>query len=117
MKDAGYEQARGGAQATYYAVGAGESFDRFNVDCRVVSSTDRVSQWVRPGCWHILMFHGIGDQQDGWAPISVVQFTELMAELARFRDDGGVEVLPFSQAVGRILAPSQPCADVCAGGA
>src|SRR5215469_662762 len=36
VKAAGYEQARGGAQASYYSVRGEPSLDRFNVDCRLV---------------------------------------------------------------------------------
>ena len=102
VKNAGYEQARGGARASYYAVRGDRSFDRFNVDCRQVSADDRVSEWVQPGCWHVLMFHAIGSPRDGWAPISVEKFASLMAELARYRDDGVVEILPFKSAVARL---------------
>jgi peptidoglycan/xylan/chitin deacetylase (PgdA/CDA1 family) len=98
VKNAGYEQARGGARASYYAVGGDPSFDRFNVDCRQVLPDDRVSELVKPGYWNVLMFHAIGGQRDGWAPISVKQFANLMAELARYRDDGAVEILPFKSA-------------------
>jgi peptidoglycan/xylan/chitin deacetylase (PgdA/CDA1 family) len=101
VKSAGYEQARGGARASYYT-GADRSFDRFNVDCRQVSPNDKVSEWVQPGCWHVLTFHAIGDQRDGWAPISVGQFATLMVELARYREDGAVEILPFNCAVTRL---------------
>ena len=102
VRNAGYEQARGGNNRAYYAVRGDQSFDRFNVDCREISSNDRVSEWVRPGHLHILTFHAIGSQRDGWAPISVEQFAALMAELARYRDDGAVEILPFKCAVARL---------------
>ncbi|HYL78515.1 MAG TPA: polysaccharide deacetylase family protein [Bryobacteraceae bacterium] len=95
VKNAGYEQARGGPRASYYAVRGDGSFDRFNVDSRQISADDKVSEWVQPGCWHILTFHAIGGQRDGWAPISVGQFAALMTELARCRDGGAVEILPF----------------------
>jgi hypothetical protein len=61
---------------------------------------------VQHGCWHILTFHAIGDQRDGWEPISVGQFDTLTAELARYRDDGAVEVLPFKDAVARLQSRS-----------
>jgi hypothetical protein len=102
VRDAGYEQARGGNLKSYYAVPSDQSFDRFNVDCRQVSANDRVAEWVRPGCWHILTFHAIGDPSDGWAPISVERFATWMAEIARYRDGGAVEVLPFKSAVARL---------------
>lgn len=102
VKHAGYEQARGGAKASYYPVRAAQSYDRFNIDCRQVRANDRVAEWVQAGSWHVLTFHGIGDQQDGWEPISVGQFAGLMAELARYRDDGAVEVLPFNLAAAHL---------------
>jgi peptidoglycan/xylan/chitin deacetylase (PgdA/CDA1 family) len=106
VRNAGYQQARGGALASYYAISAERSFDRFNVDCRQVSPGDNVSQWLRPGCWHILTFHAIGDQRDGWEPISEGRFATMMAELARYRDDGAddgaVEILPFNRAVAHL---------------
>ncbi len=102
VRNAGYEQARGGDDKSYYAIRGDQSFDRFNVQCRQISANDRVSEWVRPGCWHILTFHAIGSQLDGWAPISVGQFAKWMAELARYRDDDAVEILPFKSAVARL---------------
>jgi peptidoglycan/xylan/chitin deacetylase (PgdA/CDA1 family) len=102
VRNAGYEQARGGYHKSYYAIRGDQSFDRFNVDCRQISANDKVSEWVRPGCWHILTFHAIGNERDGWAPISVGQFATLMAELARYRDDGAVEILQFKSAVARL---------------
>ena len=104
VKTAGYEQARGGGaspnytpQASYYEVSGDPSFDRFNVDCRQISDNEKVSRWVQPGQWHILTFHAIGGQRDGWAPISVERFAALMAELAKYRDDGGVEKFSHSK--------------------
>jgi peptidoglycan/xylan/chitin deacetylase (PgdA/CDA1 family) len=102
VRNAGYEQARGGRQASYYAVRGDQPFDRFNVDCRQVSPNDKVSEWVRPGFWHVLTFHAVGGQGDGWEPIGVKQFDMLMAELAIYRDDGAVEILPFNRAVDRM---------------
>ena len=102
VKNAGYEQARGGAQASCYAVRGARSYDRFNIDCRQVRPNDKVAEWVQAGCWQILTFHAIGDQRDGWEPISVGQFAGLMAELARYRDDGAVEILPFNLAAARL---------------
>jgi hypothetical protein len=63
-------------------------------------------EWLRRGCWHILTFHAIGDEQDGWAPVSVPQFDKLMAEIAKYRDDGVVEILPFKRAVSRLQTPT-----------
>lgn len=102
VKVAGYEQARGGARASYHTVHGGRSFDRFNIDCRQVSANDNVSDWVHPGSWHVLTFHGIGNQKDGWEPISEALFAAQMAELARHRDDGAVEILPFGSAAARL---------------
>jgi len=102
VRNAGYQQARGGARASYYTVGAGRSFDRSNVDCRQVSPNEKVSEWLQPGCWHVLTFHAIGGRQDGWEPISERQFATLIAELARYRDHGAVEILPFNRAVARL---------------
>src|ERR1035441_2821233 len=106
VKKAGYEQARGGCGAFYYPVAGDRSFDKFNVDCRPVSPKDKASGWVQHGCWHILTFHAIGDQRDGWEPISVGQFDTLTAELARYRDDGAVDGLPFKDAVARLQSRS-----------
>ncbi len=108
VKNAGYEQARGGGtpplygpRASYYLAPDDPSFDRFNVDCREISANERVSEWVRPGCWHILTFHAIGNQRDGWKPISREQFAALMAELAEYRDAGTVEILTFKGGAAR----------------
>lgn len=102
VKSAGYEQARGGDHKSYYAVLGDQSFDRFNVDCRQVSPSDKVSEWVRPGCWHVLTFHAIGNQRDGWEPISKERFAAMMAELAEYRDAGTIEILTFKCAVARL---------------
>jgi peptidoglycan/xylan/chitin deacetylase (PgdA/CDA1 family) len=102
VKHAGYEQARGGAQASYYPVRGARPYDRFNIDCRQVKPNNKVAEWMQAGSWHVLTFHGIGDQRDGWEPIGVGQFAGLMAELARYRDDGAVEVLPFNLAAARL---------------
>jgi peptidoglycan/xylan/chitin deacetylase (PgdA/CDA1 family) len=102
VKNAGYEQARGGGTSplyvprdSYYEVPGDPSFDRFNIDCRRISDNDIVSEWVRPGCWHILNFHAVGSQQDGWAPISKERFAAMIAELAKYRDAGTLEILTF----------------------
>jgi peptidoglycan/xylan/chitin deacetylase (PgdA/CDA1 family) len=104
VKDAGYAQARGGAQNSYYATPASPSFDRLNVDCRQVSAKDNASEWVRPGHWHILTFHAIGDQRDGWSPVSEKQFAAFIADLARYRDTGDVEVVTFRDGAARLQA-------------
>jgi peptidoglycan/xylan/chitin deacetylase (PgdA/CDA1 family) len=102
VKNAGYEQARGGAGKTYYVVPGHQFFDRFNVDCRQISANEKVSDWLRPGCWHILTFHAIGNQRDGWEPISKEQFATLMAELANYRDAGTLEILTFKSGAARM---------------
>ena len=91
---AGYRQARAGKQNSFYA--AGNSIDPFAVDCRQIAQTgEDVAAWVRPGCWHVLTFHGIGTEQDGWEPVTELEFSRLMEELARLRDAGQVELVTF----------------------
>jgi peptidoglycan/xylan/chitin deacetylase (PgdA/CDA1 family) len=109
VKDAAYEQARGGGtsplyrpRGPFYKVPGEASFDRFNVDCRQISANEKVSKWMRPGCWHILTFHAIGNPQDGWEPISKDRFAALIAELAKSRDDGAVEILTFKNGAARM---------------
>jgi peptidoglycan/xylan/chitin deacetylase (PgdA/CDA1 family) len=102
VKNAGYEQARWGADASYYVVDGDPSFDRFKVDCHQISANEKLSQWMRPGCWHILTFHAIGNQQDGWEPITKDRFAALMAELAKYRDDGAAEILTFKNGAARM---------------
>lgn len=112
VKKADYEQARGGGigasygpRASYYTVPNDGSLDRFNVDCRQISRTENVGGWVRPGCWHVLTFHGIGGEQDGWEPITVPEFARQMAELAKLRDSGAVEVVTFKDGADRLRQP------------
>jgi peptidoglycan/xylan/chitin deacetylase (PgdA/CDA1 family) len=109
VKSAGYEQARGGGitplygpRASYYTIPDDRSLDRFNVDCREISSNENVSGWVQPGRWHILTYHGIGDVRDGWAPITLEQFTCQMVELAKHRDSGSAEVITFKDGAARM---------------
>ncbi len=91
---AGYRQARAGKQNSFYA--AGNSIDRFAVDCRQIAQTgEDVGEWVRPGCWHVVTFHGIGTEQDGWEPVTELEFSRLMEGLARLRDAGHVEIVTF----------------------
>jgi len=108
VKKAGYEQARGGGPPTYYGAQTsfpipshGAKLDLFDVHCRVISRNENVQQWIRPGCWHILNFHGIGDERDGWRPITVTQFRQQIEELARHRDASSVEVVTFKQGAER----------------
>jgi hypothetical protein len=75
--------------------------DRFNVDCRQISKNENVCGWIQPGRWHILTFHGIGSERDGWEPITVEQFATQMAELARHRDSNTVEVITFKDGAER----------------
>jgi hypothetical protein len=89
VQNAGYEQARGGARTSYYILPDDDSLDRFNVDCRQISKNEKVGGWVRSAYWHVLTFHGIGDEQDGWEPITVAEFARQVAELANHRDSGG----------------------------
>jgi peptidoglycan/xylan/chitin deacetylase (PgdA/CDA1 family) len=63
--NAGYKQARAGAtDLSYYS--PQNSPDWFGIDCRVITQNEDVGKWVQPGCWHILVFHGIGTLDDGW---------------------------------------------------
>lgn len=108
VKNAGYEQARGGgpppkydAHASYYNTSRNGKLDLFNVHCRLISRTEDVSQWIHPGCWHILNFHAVGDDKDGWEPITVGQFTGQVEELARHRDRNSVEVVTFQKGAER----------------
>jgi peptidoglycan/xylan/chitin deacetylase (PgdA/CDA1 family) len=114
VRKAGYQQARGGGVAPEYVPGASyydasksASLDLFNVDCRQISQNENVSGWLRPGCWHVLTFHAIGDERDGWEPITADQFSANMAELAKYRDSGAVEVLTFAQAAERLSQRGQ----------
>ena len=97
---AGYQQARAGRQNSYYS--SPDSVDPFDVDCRqIAQSGEDVGTWVRPGCWHIVTYHGIGGDQDGWVPVTEQEFERHMAELASLRDAGRVEVVTFRQGAER----------------
>lgn len=98
--DAGYRQARWGQRNSYYPLQS--SLDWFGVDCHQISKNENVGRWIRSGCWHVLTYHGIGDEQDGWEPISVAEFTRQMAELAKHRDSGAVEVVTFKDGADRL---------------
>jgi hypothetical protein len=92
-----------GPRSSYYAIPDKGSLDRFNVDCRQISKNENVGTWIQPaGCWHILTFHGIGGEQDGWEPITVEQFATQMGELAKHRDAGAVEVVTFKDGADRV---------------
>lgn len=104
VNKAGYEQARGGGtpplygpRASHYTVPHDTKLDRFNIDCRQVSKRESVTEWIRAGCWHVLTFHGIGSERDGWEAIPVQEFARLMAELAEHRDSGALEVVTFAE--------------------
>jgi peptidoglycan/xylan/chitin deacetylase (PgdA/CDA1 family) len=98
VRSAGYEQARMGAQNSYYALSAPLDF---NVDCRQVSKNDNVKEWIRPDCWHVLTFHGIGDEHSGWEPVSVDRFAAMAAELAEYRKSNAVEIVTFKEGAQR----------------
>jgi hypothetical protein len=109
VKHAGYEQARCGGTpplyepgASYYAISDAASFDPFNIDCRQISKNEDVDGWLHPGQWHVLTFHGVGDERDGWEPISVEQFAAQITQLAKFRDSGAVEVVTFAEGAARL---------------
>jgi peptidoglycan/xylan/chitin deacetylase (PgdA/CDA1 family) len=112
--NAGYKQARWGANETYYPLL--DPVDQFKVDCRLIGKFDfqrvrgnfvgrygaeDVDNWMRPGCWHVLMFHGIGTLNDGWWPIPVAEFARQMTQLAQHRDSGRVEVVTFKEGARR----------------
>lgn len=104
VRSAGYEQARGGGippfygpSSSFYHLSGERGFDKFNVDCRQISNHESVQEWLRPGCWHVLTYHGIGELRDGWEPISVSEFERHVTELARLRDSGNVLVATFKE--------------------
>ncbi|MGB0006044.1 MAG: polysaccharide deacetylase family protein [Candidatus Sulfotelmatobacter sp.] len=98
---AGYKQARGGHANSYYAPQS--SIDWFDVDCRQISmQRENVEEWVRSDSWHVLTFHGIGTEQDGWEPIAESEFARQMVELAKLRDAGAVEVVTFHGGAERL---------------
>ncbi len=101
---AGYKQARGGPQGSHYQHCPS---DWFNVDSRQISTTEKenVGGWIRPSCWYVLTYHGIGDDRDGWKPITVAEFTRQMEELATHRDSGAVEVVTFNDGAERLRQP------------
>ena len=108
VKKAGYRQARGGGVAptyapsnSYYSCSEPTSLDPFNIDCRQISRTEDVSSWLRPGCWHVLTYHAVGDERDGWEPISEAEFRAQVEQLAKYRDSGEVEVLTFAEGADR----------------
>ncbi len=98
---AGYRQARSGKRNSFYA--ARDPIDYFGVDCRQVAQTgEEVADWIRSGCWHVLTFHGIGTEEEGWEPVAEREFSALMEELARFRDSGKLDLVTFNEGAERL---------------
>jgi len=98
--DAGFKHARAGHNASFYS---SQDFpDWFEIDCRQITQNERVSEWIQAGRWHVLVFHGIGTWDDGWEPITTEQFAAQMAELAKFRDSGAVEVVTFKEGANHL---------------
>ena len=100
VRGAGYKQARAGHNAGFYASQA--PVDWFEVDFRQITQDEQVVEWVQPGCWHIVVFHGIGTWNDGWEPITTKQFAAQMVELAKLTDSGAVKVVTFKDGAGRV---------------
>ena len=100
--NAGYKQARWGDNGAYYPLQ--DPIDKFKVDCRRIGNygSEKVDDWLRPDCWHVLMFHGIGTLKDGWCPISEAEFGRQMAILAEHHESGDVEVVTFKDGARRL---------------
>lgn len=97
---AGFRQARAGRENSYYD--SVDSLDLFAVDCRQILQTgEDISAWIRPGCWHVVTYHGIGGDQDGWVPLTETEFIRQMEGLARLRDSGQVEIVTFKNGAER----------------
>ena len=79
-----------------------ESIDWFDVDCRQLGPNDDMCGSIQPGLWHIVTFHGIGTDADGWLPIPLQQFTKHVEGLAKQRDSAAVEVVTFKDAAERL---------------
>lgn len=112
VKKSGYEQARGGGtppqyvpRASHYTIPHDAKLDGFNVDCRQILKRENVAEWIRAGCWHVLTFHGIGSERDGWEAIPVPEFARQMEELAKHRDSGAVQVVTFKDGADRVRQP------------
>jgi hypothetical protein len=98
--NAGYKQARLGHNNKYMSRGFS---DWFAVDCRQIQRQGEVvTEWAKPGCWHVLTFHGIGTDQDGWEPVTEAEFARQMAALATLRDLGAAEVVTFKEGADRL---------------
>jgi hypothetical protein len=100
VTDAGFQQARGGHNAGFYS--SHEPVDWFEVDCRQITQNERVNEWVQPGRWHVVVFHGIGTWDDGWEPITTEEFAGQMRELAGLRDSGAAEIVTFKGGAERL---------------
>lgn len=102
-----YRQARGGPGGQHYS--AETQIDYFRVDCRQVgdNANGNVLDWLRPGCWHVLTFHGIGSLKDGWCPVSEAEFARQMSELATHWNSGAVEVVTFKDGADRLRRRQQ----------
>jgi peptidoglycan/xylan/chitin deacetylase (PgdA/CDA1 family) len=100
VMDAGFQQARGGHNDTFYS--RTDDLDWFEIDCHQIAENEQVANWVQPGRWHILVFHGIGTLNDGWEPIPTEQFATQMSELAKLREAGAVEVVTFKDGAHRL---------------
>jgi peptidoglycan/xylan/chitin deacetylase (PgdA/CDA1 family) len=111
---AGYQQARWGANGTYYPLQ--DRLDAFKIDCRMISKVgyervgktfvgqfgaEDVAGWLRPGCWHVLMYHGIGTFKDGWWPIPESEFARQMKDLTELRESGRAEIVTFGEGARR----------------
>jgi peptidoglycan/xylan/chitin deacetylase (PgdA/CDA1 family) len=116
--NAGYKQARWGANRTYHP--EQRPIDFYQVDSRLIAKdnpeyvvidgashplgrdgSENVSGWLQPG-WYVLTFHGIGTINDGWFSISLAEFTRQMTELKRHWDSGAVEIVTFKDGADRL---------------
>jgi hypothetical protein len=50
----------------------------------------------------VLTYLGIEDENDGWKPIIVAEFSRQMAGLAKYRDAGAVEIVTFKEGADRL---------------
>lgn len=120
--NAGYKQARWGAERPYRPEQC--PIDFHMVDCHFIArdnpasvvvdgishnvgtdGSEDVNGWLQSD-WYVLMFHGIGTIYEGWWPISVGEFARQMAELAKLRDSGTVEVVTFKDGADRLRQAS-----------
>jgi hypothetical protein len=54
----------------------------------------------------------VGDDRDGWEPISEAQFTEQIEQLARYQDAEAVDVLTFAEGAGHFRTADQAKGDL-----